>query len=136
MSTRKLILLLAAFLLSFAQPANSFGFIQGYDIDSSGKYGDDCEIISSSVTGKSSDLLIEDDFNTYFSIVINCPKTDSYEVFLTAVLANTTISDIQNEVKGVSDELGLDIEGDELDFTRRINVEDVKVSLVTKSYEF
>ena len=62
--------------------AHSFSFISGYQIDNSGQFGRDCDIISSSVT------------------IINCPKSDTYEVLLTEMMANTTISAIQNEIKG------------------------------------
>ena len=51
------------------------------------------------------------------------------------MLANTTISEIRNEVKGVPDDQ-TDASNDERDYIRRITVEGVSVSLVTKSYEW
>ena len=38
--------------LSLESYQQSFTFIEGYDIDTSGDYGRECEIISGSVTGK------------------------------------------------------------------------------------
>ena len=87
-------------------------FIQDYAL-STGEYDTDCELYSGSVT------------------IISCPKTDTYDVFLTELLTNTTIAEIQNEIKGQDDII---ITGDtERDFIRRLTVSDVRVSLVTKS---
>ena len=66
-------------------------------------------------------------------IVINCPRTDTYEVILSEMMANTTLTDIVNEVKGAQDSI---VPSDpELDYTRRVTVTDVKVAFIKKSNE-
>ena len=40
-----------------------------------------------------------------FSLVINCPRTDTYDVILTELLANTTLADIVNEVNEDGEEV-------------------------------
>ena len=52
----------------------SLSFINGYSIDSTGSFGRDCEIISGSVTA------------------INCPRQDTLNIYLTEMMANTTLS--------------------------------------------
>lgn len=66
-------------------------------------------------------------------LVINCPREDTYEVFLTNLMQNTTLSAITNEIIGKDDK---DFTDDpDLDFTRRILVEDIKVAFVKKTNE-
>ena len=71
------------------------------------------------------------------SIVINCPSKDVYQVFLTEMLTNTTIVEITNEIKGApdSEETG-PLTDENRDYTRRLIIEDVRVSLVRPSYEY
>ena len=56
-----------------------------------------------------------------------------YEVILTQSMQNSTISEIVNEIKGQDDTII--ITDTELDFTRRVLVEDIKVVFVKKTNE-
>ena len=80
LSTSKLLLTLLSIATLLIYP-NKAQFIQDYAL-STGVYDTDCELYSGSVT------------------IISCPKTDTYDVFLTEMLTNTTIAEIQNEIKG------------------------------------
>ena len=66
-------------------------------------------------------------------LVINCPREDFYDVILSEMMANTTVPNIQNTIKGADDSV---VTTDtELDYTRRIRVTDVRVVMVKKSLE-
>ena len=69
------------------------------------------------------------------STVINCPASDTYHVFLTEMLTNTTIAEITNEIKADVDQPGVGQTDETRDWIRRITVSDVRVSLVRQSYE-
>ena len=65
--------------------------------------------------------------------MINCPKESKFEVLITEMMANTTMSDIKNEVRGQDDSR---FKSDtDLDYIRRISVSNVKVSNVKASNE-
>ena len=97
-------------LLHLSVTQVSAQFILGYDIDLD-RYDEDCQIYSGSVT------------------IFNCPRTDTYDVILTEMLTNTTVSEIVNEVKGIDDKEN-DPSDTERDYIRRIQVTDVRVSLI------
>ena len=94
-------------------------FIEGFEIDNSGAYGRDCEMISASVTSKYNKNVS----HQVLFIVINCPREDKYYVFLSKMMTNTTISEIQNEDK------------DDENFIRRIDVQNSKVTMIKKTNE-
>ena len=65
--------------------------------------------------------------------MINCPREDKFDVLLTEMMANTTISEIINEAIGRPDDL---FPGDkDIDATRRISVDNVRVSFVKRTNE-
>ena len=65
--------------------------------------------------------------------VINCPRENSYEVVLSEMLANTTLSDIQNEYRGAIDEF---VPSDsQTDYIRRASVTGVDVLFIKKTNE-
>ena len=64
---------------------------------------------------------------------MNCPKENKYYVFLSEMLVNTTISEIENEIKGVDDDL--EVRYDKRDYVRFMVVESVNVTSVRKSLE-
>ena len=68
-----------------------------------------------------------------FFKVINCPRDNSYEVILSEMMANTTISKIQNEYKGAIDEFAPD--DDQKDHIRRATVTAVDVAFVKRTNE-
>ena len=107
------VICLALFMRESVQ--QTFTFIEGYEIDSSGDFGRECEIISGSVT------------------VINCPREDKYTVYLTEMMANTTFPNIVNEIKGAQDSVVTD--DATKDYIRKIEVTNVKVSFVKLSNE-
>lgn len=65
--------------------------------------------------------------------VINCPRENTYTVLLTEMMANTTLTEIVNEVQGADDTIVTT--DSELDFTRRLSFTNVDVSFVKRSYE-
>ena len=75
----------------------------------------DCDLVSGSVT------------------VVSCPSRNKYTVYLSEMLVNTTLSDIENEIIGVDDALGERY--DEPDYIRVIEVENVNITSVKKSKE-
>ncbi len=69
----------------------------------------------------------------FFLTVINCPREDKFDVILSVMMANTTIPDIQNEIKGSDDTV---VTSDtEKDYIRRLSFTDVKVEFIKKSNE-
>ena len=69
----------------------------------------------------------------FSSIVINCPREDRYTVILTEMMANTTFTNIVNEIKGAQDSVVTDDASK--DYIRRIEVTNVKVAFVKFSNE-
>jgi len=66
-------------------------------------------------------------------LVLNCPREKRFEVILTEMMANTTISEITNEIQGLDDsEYTADTD---LDYTRRVTVTNVIVTFVKASNE-
>ena len=102
-------------ICNFSQVVESLSFINGYSIDSTGSFGRDCEIISGTVTA------------------INCPREDKLDIYLTEMMANTTLSDITNEIKG-SDDTVVTTDS-EKDYIRHISMSAVQVAAVKMSNE-
>ena len=95
-----------------------------------------CEFVSGSVTGKffsrtfwidACSLII----TLIMFIVVNCPQSNRLYVFLSEMLVNTTLSNIENEINGEPDYL--ELRYDEPDYIRFIIMENVNVTLVKKS---
>ena len=64
-------------------------------------------------------------------IVINCPREDKYTVLLTEMMANSTFTDIVNEIKGAQDSV---VTNDaSKDYIRKVEVSNVKVAFVKLS---
>ena len=55
-------------------------------------------------------------------------------MILTEMLTNTTVTEIVNEIKGADDKANDPLDTDK-DYIRRVQVTDVRVSLITRSFE-
>jgi len=77
--------------------------------------GTECDIVSGSVT------------------IVSCPKENKFTVYLSEMLVNTTITEIENEIKGVDD--SQNVRYDPVDEVRTLNVTGVNITSVRLSKE-
>ena len=121
-------LLLGLFVLSQAQEYRYDGDeIKTYEVAATGEMTFNEEIITGSVTSKF--FLRIKQF-----VVFNQPDNNKYTVYISDSLTNQTISDIENDIVGVDDELYERFDTG-VDQIRKIEVEDIQVLFVKKSLE-
>lgn len=65
--------------------------------------------------------------------IVWCPLANKYTVYLSEMLVNTTISEIENEIKGTDD--ALNVRYDQPDYVRFVTVEGVNITSVRLSKE-
>lgn len=67
--------------------------------------------------------------------MVNCPAKKMFQVILSDMLRNTTVNEIQNDIRGKADSTLSGDERDAKDYIRKIQVDNVNVAMVRPSHE-